>query len=134
MFETRPGEDHYAIDAYVHLDKGVVPVQVKCTTKQFTARAPRHINWAIEPEWWDKWCEDSAPVFILLVHVPDSTKKWIDYTSDDITKHHTAAYWVQVDKSLPSAPSSIDVARDQRFTLATLGEWNIIHQRGLGII
>lgn len=32
--ESRPGEDHYGIDAPLHLSRGVVSVQVKCTTKQ----------------------------------------------------------------------------------------------------
>lgn len=134
MIETRPGEDHYAIDAYVHLDKGLVPVQVKCTTKAFTTRAPRHIIWGVEPAWWTKWCENSAPVFILLVHVPSENGQWIDYASDDITQHQTAAYWVEVDKSLATPPPSISVARQQRFTLATLSQWNDIHKRGLGLV
>lgn len=133
MFETRPGEDHYAIDAYVHLEKGPVPVQVKCTTKNFTIRNPRHINWPIEQSWWKKWCENSAPVFVLLVHIPPLNEQWIDYAVDDVTKHNTSAYWVEVDKTLHKNPLTIDVSRTQRFTLSTLNEWNIIHKRGLGL-
>jgi hypothetical protein len=131
--ETRPGEDHYAIDGYVRLAKGLVSVQVKCTTKNFTARSPQHINWPIEKAWWDKWCEDSAPVFILIVRVPRDGNTWIDYDTDDLTTHNTAAYWVEVDKTLDTAPSSVDLSRSQRFTRDTFGEWEEIHKRGLGL-
>lgn len=133
MIESRPGEDHYAIDAYVHLEKGLVPVQVKCTTKKFTVRNPRHIKWPIEQSWWKKWIETSAPVFVLLVQVPPDDEKWIDYALDDVTKHNTSAYWVEVDKTLQARPHSISLARNQRFTLSTLNEWNNIHKRGLGL-
>ncbi|GAB3547501.1 hypothetical protein GCM10027404_09700 [Arthrobacter tumbae] len=132
VVETRPGEDHYAIDAYVVLPIGLVPVQVKCTTKKFTVRDPKHINWPIEKPWWDKWCENTAPVFILLVHVPEDETTWIDFGSDDLTTHHTAAYWVEVDKTSDSVPTSIDLARSQRFTKDTIQEWQVIYERGIG--
>lgn len=133
MMETRPGEDHYAIDAYVRLSRGIVSVQVKCTTKDFTVRAPQHISWPIEQAWWDKWLEDSAPVFLLLVRVPEADDPWVDFEQDDVTTHRTAAYWVEVDKTLAAAPTSVTFPRFQRFTRETFIEWDEIHKRGLGL-
>lgn len=133
MIETRAGEDHYAIDAYVRLSRGMASVQVKCTTAQFTLNPPHHITWGITEDWWTKWCQDSAPTFVLLVHVPDETSKWIDYSKDDTTLHHTAAYWVQVDKTMSPRPKSVVLPRAQRFTKSTLGDWDLIHRNGLGL-
>jgi len=133
VLETRSGEDHYAIDAYVHLSRGMASVQVKCTTKQFTQTSPRHITWPVEPAWWGKWCQDSAPTFVLLVQVPRGHAAWIDYTGQDRTLHFTAAYWVEVDKSLSTTPSSLSLPRNQRFTKDTLTVWDRIHKKGLGL-
>lgn len=132
--ETRPGEDHYAVDAYVRLSRGMVSVQVKCTTAPFTLTAPQHISWSITEDWWNKWCSDSAPTFILLVQVPSDASQWIDYTTNDTTVHHTAAYWVQVDKSLDPRPKSVVLPRSQRFTKKTLEDWDSIHRKGLGLL
>jgi hypothetical protein len=133
MLETRPGEDHYAIDAYVHLSKGLVPVQVKCTTKEFTVTDP-HITWGITQDWWDKWCQTSAPVFVLLVRVPKMGTQWIDYSTGDATLHKTAAYWVEIDKTMSEPPPSVKLFRGQRFTTSTFAEWDSIHKKGLGLL
>lgn len=133
VIETRPGEDHYAIDAYVRLSKGMVSVQVKCTTRDFTKNTPRHLSWPIEDEWWDKWLEDSAPVFILLVRVPRDEDPWIEYDAADVTTHNAAAYWVAIDKSQPGAPKSVVLEHAQRFTAESLAEWDQIHRVGLGL-
>lgn len=134
LTETRPGEDHYAIDAYVRLPKGVVSVQVKCTTEDFTKKNPRHITWPIEPSWWDKWLEDSAPVFVLLVRVPSEGRGWIEFGTDDITTHNAAAYWVEIDKSQATVPKSVVLQRTQRFTVESLKDWEKIHRAGLGLV
>lgn len=131
--ETRPGEDHYGIDAYLHMSRGMVSVQVKCTTKQFTSQPPEHITWGINEEWWDKWCLDSAPVFVLLVQIPNDGSNWIDHSQTDLTLHNTAGYWVQIDKTIAPRPKSVILPRSQRFTKDTLGEWDLIHRKGLGL-
>lgn len=133
MSETRPGEDHYATDATIRLSKGWVSVQVKCTTRSFTLNDPQHMTWPITEDWWRKWCEEHPPTFILLVRVPEADSMWVDYTPEDQTLHYTAAYWVQVDKSLSPTPNSVVIPRNQRFTKDTFQEWDAIHRSGLGL-
>lgn len=132
LSETRAGEDHFAIDAYVVLRNGPVPVQVKCTTRQFTQTEPRHMTWQIEQAWWDKWAENMLPVFVLLVQVPNDDRGWIDYDQDDATLHRTSAYWVHVQAAPGPAPASITLPRAQRFTAASLTEWTRIYRGGFG--
>ena len=74
----------------------------------------------LEPEWVQKWSDSFAPVYFVIVIVPDTVSGWIQHAPTG-TNHKAAAYWVRFDPDLHK--QSINVPKSQRFTLETVHEW-----------
>ncbi|WP_432246286.1 DUF4365 domain-containing protein (plasmid) [Arthrobacter sp. G.S.26] len=120
--ETSADEDVNAWDCAVKYVINSVPVQIKCTSSDFTASDP-HLSWPIKPAWRSKWSNyRGGPAYFLVVRVPSSPDEWIQHDADDQTLHQAAAYWARIDAA--TLGSSIRVNRANRFTAATLQLWH----------
>lgn len=121
--ENKPDEDWNAIDMSIAFECSDIRIQVKCTASSFTARDP-HLLIPVEDAWVEKWSRNKLPAYMIAVHVPDDPSTWVDYDSDDLTSHFTAAYWARIDQLVPGQCRSVQLPRANRFTPQTLREWN----------
>ncbi|PZO61308.1 MAG: hypothetical protein DI635_14865 [Pseudoxanthomonas suwonensis] len=123
--ETPADSDRLAVDGTLDFETGGVRIQVKCTTKDFTnmKRGP-WIRWPISESWASKWRKNSNPVYLVVVRVPHDPSMWLDFDADHKTLHEAAAYWLRVDNIATPSPKSVYVPFDQRFTAATVRDWN----------
>lgn len=120
--ETTSDEDVNGWDCAIKYLVNSVPVQIKCTSADFTADEP-HLSWPVKPAWKSKWSAyRGGPAYFLVVRVPSSPDEWIQHGLDDQTIHRTAAYWARIDPAQMGA--SIRVDRANRFTAATLQHWH----------
>lgn len=126
--EPRSGDDVRALDATLGFDYGEAHVQVKCTTRDFTLKA-QTIRIATEPGWAEAWRKAGAPVYLVVVRVPEQSN-WVSY-QDKHTMLSATAYWTRIDPS--AAAKSVVVPKSQRFTTDTLRDWARERQIGFGV-
>lgn len=118
--ETSSDEDVHGFDCAVKYRIGSVPVQVKCTSKNFSRDT--HLTMPVEDGWKEAWTGyTSGPAYFLVVRVPETAEEWIDHAVDHQTTHRAAAYWERIDKR--EIGSSIQVQRSNRFSASTLQGW-----------
>jgi hypothetical protein len=117
--ETRQDEDVVAVDAWVTLRGGPVPVQLKCTSSPEQTKAGYRVDF--EDGWITEWKQQRLPVFIVLVVVPKGQNRWIDHTIDTVTLHRAAAFWGPFDPA--STAKSITLSRKDRLTADSFASW-----------
>lgn len=121
LSETSPDEDAQAIDCMILFRRGIVFVQVKCTS-QFTLGG-KTASWPMDLHWQQSWEALQHPVYFVMVIVEDGDPAaWLRHPADG-TFHHAAAYWTRVDINTPT--TSVRIDKNQRLTTDTFHRWSL---------
>jgi hypothetical protein len=132
--EWSPGEDVLAVDCSVEFPVIGARVQVKSTRDHAIDGNGENISMKVTRKWLDKWQHSAAPVYFVVVVVPQLPTDWIDHSESSTILKGTCAYWCQIDVTQfnDNANQQLHVPRAQRLTAETFGEWDLAAIQAFG--